>query len=207
MPPFQAQNTAELADAAKQELRKRLRALRLAHPAEALAARSRAIVARVGELPSFAAARSVALFFPLLERKEVDLRGLDAEARRLGKRVYYPFLEPRDGSLVSGLRLTSSLADLAERGQRFLEPPPEAPIAARGDVDVILVPGLAAAPSGHRLGYGAGFYDSLLPDVRPPAQAVVVVYDFQLLMELPTLPHDVPCDVVVTDTRSVTAQL
>ena len=83
-------------------------------------------IAKATVLRPFAAARSVALFFPLLERKEVDLRGLDAEARRLGKRVYYPFLEPRDGSLVSGLRLTSSLADLAERGQRFLEPPPEA---------------------------------------------------------------------------------
>ena len=58
----------------------------------------------------------------------------------------------------------------------------------------------------HRLGYGAGFYDSLLPDVRPPAQAVVVAFDFQLLVDLPTLPHDVPCDWVVTDTRALKAQ-
>jgi 5-formyltetrahydrofolate cyclo-ligase len=206
MPPFEVQNTAELADAAKQELRKRLRALRQAHPAEALAARSRAIVTRVASLPAFAAAASVALFFPMLERKEVDLRELDAEARRQGKRVYYPFLEPRGEALVSGLRLTASLDDLVERGQRFREPPPDAPVAARGDVELVLVPALAVAPSGHRLGYGAGFYDSLLPDVCPPAQALVVVYDFQLLVELPTLPHDVACDLVVTDTRVLAAQ-
>lgn len=206
MPPFEAQNTAELADAAKQELRKRLRALRMAHPAEALAARGRAIVTRVSQTPAFTQARSVALFFPMLERKEVDLRALDAEARQQGKRVYYPFLERRGDALVSGLRLTSALAELEDRGQRFLEPPTDAPIAQRGDVDLVLVPALAVAPSGHRLGYGAGFYDSLLPDVRPPARALVVAYDFQLLVELPALPHDVPCDLIVTDTRTLTAQ-
>lgn len=203
MPPFEAQNTAELAEAAKQELRKRLRALRLAHPAEALALRGRAIVTRVTQLPAFASAASVALFFPMLDRKEVDLRALDAEARQQGKRVYYPFLERRGDALVSGLRLTTSLSDLCDRGQRFFEPPPEAPVAARGDVDLVLVPALAVAPSGHRLGYGAGFYDSLLPDVCPPAKAIVVAYDFQLLVELPVLPHDVACDGIVTDARSL----
>jgi 5-formyltetrahydrofolate cyclo-ligase len=205
MIPFKATEVAELAEAAKHELRKRMRALRTAHPAEALLRRSQKLVARASALPAFQSATSVALFFPLLERKEVDLRGLDAEARRLGKRVYYPFLEPRGDALVSGLRLTTSLDDLAQRGQSFHEPPPEAALAARGDVDLIFVPALAVAPSGHRLGYGAGFYDSLLPDLRPPARALVVAYDFQLLVELPTLPHDVACDAVVTDARSLNA--
>jgi 5-formyltetrahydrofolate cyclo-ligase len=205
MPPFKATEVAELAEAAKQELRKRMRALRTAYPAEALLLRSQGLVARASALPLFQTAGSVALFFPLLERKEVDLRGLDAEARRQGKRVYYPFLEQRGDALVSGLRLTASLGDLGPRGQPFHEPPPEAPMALRGDVDLIFVPALAVAPSGHRLGYGAGFYDSLLPDVRPPARALVVAYDFQLLVDLPTLPHDVACDVVITDARTLNA--
>ena len=105
--------------------------------------------------------------------------------------------------MVSGLRLTASLDELAPRGSRFFEPPSAGPEAARDDVDVVFVPALAVAPSGHRLGYGAGFYDSLLPDVCPPGKAVVVAYDFQLLVELPTLPHDVPCDVVLTDARTL----
>jgi 5-formyltetrahydrofolate cyclo-ligase len=205
MPAFEATEVAELAVAAKQELRKRMRALRGAHPAEALAVRCRNLVARARALPAWQAAGSVALFFPLLERKEVDLRELDADARRQGKRVYYPFLEPRGDKLVSGLRLTGSLDELALRGQRFHEPPPEASVAARGEVDLIFVPALAVAPSGHRLGYGAGFYDSLLPDVRPPALAVAVAYDFQFLVELPALPHDVACDAVLTDARSLFA--
>ena len=191
MPSFDASQVTQLAEAAKQELRRRMRALRAAHPAAALDA--------------FMQARSVALFFPMVERKEVDLRELDAEARRQGKRVYYPFLEARGDGLVSGLRLTESLDDLAERDQQFCEPPPDAPEAARGDVDLLFVPALAVAPSGHRLGYGAGFYDSLLPDLCPPGKTVAVAFDFQLLVELPTLPHDVPCDLVLTDARSLAA--
>ena len=203
MPPFEVTEVARLAEAAKQELRKRMRSLRLAYPTAALRLRSQALVSRALELPLFLAAESVALFFPMADRKEVDLRALDAEARRQGKRVYYPFLEQRGDAMVSGLRLTASLDELQPRGSRFFEPSPEAPEAARNDVDLVFVPALAVAPSGHRLGYGAGFYDSLLPDVCPPGKAVVVAYDFQLLVELPTLAHDVACDVVLTDARSL----
>ena len=206
MPSFDASQVSQFAEAAKVQLRKRMRALRNAHPAEALKIRNRALVARALALPAFESARSVALFFPMEERKEIDLRELDAQARRQNKRVYYPFLERRGDALVSGLRLSASLDELAERGQRFREPPPGTPEAERGEVDLLFVPALAVAPSGHRLGYGAGFYDSLLPDVCPPGRAVAVAYDFQLLMELPTLPHDVACDFVLTDARSLTRE-
>lgn len=203
MPSFDPTQVTALAEAAKQELRKRMRALRSALPEAALALRSRSIVTRASALPAFAAASGVALFFPMLERKEVDLRELDAEARRQGKRVYYPFLEQRGELVTSGLRLSESLGDLSDQGRRFLEPPPGAPVAARGDVDLLLVPALAVAPSGHRLGYGAGFYDSLLPDFCPPGRALAVAFDFQLLVDLPSLPHDVACDGVLTDARSL----
>lgn len=205
MSMFDATQVSELAEAAKKELRKRMRAVRAAHPSAALATRSAALVARALALPAFQQASGVALFFPMEDRKEVDLRELDRAARLAGKRVYYPFLEQQGDAWMSGLRLTSSLSDLAPRGSRFSEPPRDAERAARADVDLLFVPSLAVAPSGHRLGYGAGFYDSLLPDVCPPGKAVVVAFDFQLLADLPALPHDVPCDFVLTDARVLEA--
>lgn len=205
MPLFDATQVSELAEAAKKELRKRMRAVRAAHPSDALAARSAQVVARAASLEAFQRAGSVALFYPMEDRKEVDLRALDALARAARKRVYYPFLEQRGEAWISGLRLTGSLSDLAPRGSRFFEPSPDAEQAARADVELLFVPALAVAPTGHRLGYGAGFYDSLLPDVCPPGSAVAVAFDFQLLVELPTLAHDVPCDFVVTDARTLVA--
>jgi len=197
---------AEVGARAKQQLRARMKALRAAYPAAALAERSARAVQNLANLPEFTASRGVALFWPLLEQKEIDVRQLDELARAQGKRVYYPgFGVTSTGALSSELRLTSSPAELAVRQHRFLEPPPDAPVAARGDIDLCVVPALAAALSGHRLGFGIGFYDSLLPDFCPPARAAIVVFDFQLLAEVPAMAHDVACDIVVSDARSVTA--
>ena len=195
---------AEMGARAKVQLRQRMKALRAAYPAQALVERNAKIVARVAELPAFVAARSVALFWPLLDKNEVDVRALDALARAAKKAVYYPgFTRSPEGTLCTDLRRTESTDDLALRGQRFAEPPPDAPAATRGAVDLIVVPALAVALTGHRLGFGVGFYDSMLPDFRPPARAVVVAFDFQLLAELPVEPHDVACDAVVSEARTV----
>jgi 5-formyltetrahydrofolate cyclo-ligase len=195
---------AQMGARAKIQLRQRMKAQRAAYPAAALAERNAKIVARVAELPAFFAARSVALFWPMVEQKEVDLRPLDALARAANKRVFYPgFTRSAEGTLCTDLRLTASVEELAVREQRFAEPLPDAPAAARGDVELVVVPALAAALSGHRLGYGRGFYDAMLPDFCPPALAVVVTFDFQLLAELPVEAHDVACDVVISESRTV----
>jgi 5-formyltetrahydrofolate cyclo-ligase len=207
MDPLDPQTFGELVELAKKQLRQRMRSLRAAHPAATLVERNARIVANVAALPAFAEARSVALFHPLLARNEVDVRPLDALARQANKLVYYPGIRvDAQGGRHSDFRLTANIDELADRGQRFWEPPPDAKSAERGELDLLLVPALAVALSGHRLGWGGGFYDVALPDFRPPARALVVAYDFQLLAEVPNVPHDVACDFVVTDARSVTVE-
>jgi 5-formyltetrahydrofolate cyclo-ligase len=65
----------------------------------------------------------------------------------------------------------------------------------------LIVPALAVASDGHRLGYGSGFYDATLPDFCPPGRALVVAFDFQLLGELPVTSGDVASQCIVTDRR------
>lgn len=196
---------AELRARAKKQLRSRMRGVRLAVPAAALRARNARVVERLTRLPLFLDARGVALFWPMEDRHEIDLRALDAAARKSDKAVYYPFMDRTDGGYRTGFRRVDDVAGLEERGRGFSEPPPDAPEASRGDVDLVIVPALAAAADGHRIGYGAGFYDATLPDVCPPARSVVVVFDFQLLAEVPSTPRDVACDVVVSDARVIDA--
>ncbi len=183
---------------AKAELRKRLRGLRATHPESAVAARSEKIVGRIEELPVFASAQTVALFWPIVERREVDLRPLDAKLRAAGKRVAYPAIDPETRVMTFRFAATS---ELEERGLGFEEPAPSAEEAKA--LDLIVVPALAADARGHRLGYGAGFYDRALPRFAPPAVTAIVVYDFQLLAEVPVLEGDVACDFVVTDSRTL----
>ncbi|HEX9619749.1 MAG TPA: 5-formyltetrahydrofolate cyclo-ligase [Polyangiaceae bacterium] len=196
---------AAIVPRAKRQIRKSMRALRSAYPRAALEERSRRIVARVSERQEFVRARSVGLFWPLLERAEVDTRPLHAAARLDGKAVYYPFAESAGDRLITGFRRADDSAELAERGRGFVEPDPARPAALRGELDVIVVPAVAASSSGDRLGYGMGFYDVTLPDFAPPAITLVVVFEFQLLAEVPTLPHDVRCHYVVTEERVLPA--
>ena len=178
-----------------------MRSLRSAYSRSSLELRSAAICSRLAqETPRFT---SVALFWPMEGEGEVDLRPLDEQLRKRGDvRLYYPFMEPKPGGgFTTGFRLSLDPNDLQERGRGFCEPPPDALQAQRGDLEVVLVPALVADALGHRIGYGAGDYDATLGDVRPPAEAWIVAYHFQLMAELPTEEHDVACDAVVTDER------
>lgn len=66
--------------------------------------------------------------------------------------------------------------------------------------DVVVLPALAVDHAGHRLGRGAGYYDRALEaDGRGPL-LVALVHAEELLPEVPHEPHDVPVQVVVTET-------
>src|SRR5262245_25726092 len=109
---------------AQRQGRSRMRSLRSALPVESIAQRSNAIVDRLTSHPAFLHARGVALFWPILANKEVDLRLLDGRARWSGKALYYPFMEPRGDIVRTGFRRVDDPATLVERSMRFAEPPP-----------------------------------------------------------------------------------
>jgi 5-formyltetrahydrofolate cyclo-ligase len=189
----------------KGELRKRMRGLRQTVPASACAAKSLRVVEKLIALPAIAEARAVALFWPMEDRHEVDLRSLHGRLRERGVRVAYPAVDGENGALV--FRFVREPAAMQPNALGVREPSPEEPEAARGDVDVILVPALAVDPRGHRIGYGAGYYDRALPRFSPMATAVCVAFDFQLLVDLPNTPDDVPVAWIVTETRTLRAEL
>lgn len=194
---------------AKAVLRQRARNLRGTIPTEAIAQRSAAIIERLAALREIRDARSVALFYPMERRHEVDLRAFDAELRARGVRVAYPRVDAPDDEPAPiaqqrmAFHFTASIADLAERGQIYLEPPGASEEAQA--LDVIVVPALQVDARGHRIGYGAGFYDRTIPRYAPPARTIVVAFDFQLIAEVPITEGDVACQIIVTDKRVITA--
>lgn len=183
---------------AKAELRRQMRALRAAIPEKARAARSEKIVERILSSQLFEQARAVGLFWPMLDRNEVDVRPIDLAARQKNMLVAYPFLR---GEGEMGL-LVCDPASLEERGNGFAEPPEDAAEIANDGL-VVIVPALAVDETGQRIGYGKGFYDRLLARIAPPARSIAVAYDFQIVAEVPATEHDKSVDVVVTDARTV----
>ncbi len=80
------------------------------------------------------------------------------------------------------------------RGLR--EPPASAPAHARDALTAIVVPGLAFAPSGVRLGQGGGYYDRALAGYA--GLKVGLAYGAQLVPDLPRASHDVLMDLIVS---------
>jgi 5-formyltetrahydrofolate cyclo-ligase len=193
----------ELVRRAKAELRKRARALRNTFPPATLATRSARIVEKLRAHPAVRSAGSLSLFWPIEQRNEVDLRALDASLRAEGKRIAYPAIDAETREMT--FRWVDAPEGMEERGLGFREPAPDAPLVEQ--LDVVIVPALAVDGRGFRLGYGAGFYDRALPSYRPPARAVAVIYDFQLVPDLPIGPHDVAVDSIVTDARTLEAEV
>ena len=66
--------------------------------------------------------------------------------------------------------------------------------------DIVLVPLLAFEKRGHRLGYGGGFYDRTLAELRRTKTIIAVglAYDEQRLDAVPHLDYDQPLDWVLT---------
>ncbi len=198
----------ELRRRVKAELRKRMRGLRQAMPMSSCRERSREIVERVLSLDVVKRAKSVALFFPIVEKREVDLRPLDAALRAQGIQVAYPSIvrgedpDERTGLMTFHFALAE---ELEERGFGFAEPKLGTPAleSTLRDLDVVVVPALVVDPAGHRIGYGAGYYDRALAMAAVPK--VVVAYDYQLVSEVPAMEGDVAVDWIVTDKRVLRA--
>ncbi len=67
------------------------------------------------------------------------------------------------------------------------------------DIDLVIVPGLLFDRRGFRIGYGGGFYDSFLRNKGAGCTSVGICYELQLVPELPAEEHDVPVDIVITE--------
>ena len=70
--------------------------------------------------------------------------------------------------------------------------------------DIILVPMLAFDETGHRLGYGGGFYDRTLEAYREqghPFTAIGVAYEGQKRDKVPVAAYDQPLDIIVTEQK------
>lgn len=86
----------------------------------------------------------------------------------------------------------------------YQQPVKDAPSIDPKVLDMVLVPGLAFDKIGNRLGYGMGFYDRLLAQLRPDCLRVAITCDALLVNSLPAEDHDVPATHIVTESSANT---
>ncbi|MBL1082043.1 5-formyltetrahydrofolate cyclo-ligase [Streptomyces actinomycinicus] len=161
----------------------------------------RALARRALELPELAHARTVAAYVSV-GSEPGTLTLLDA-LRARGVRVLLPALLPDNDLDWGEYTGPDSLAPVRHGGKMALFEPsgarlgPDAVTAA----DVVLLPGLAVDARGMRLGRGGGSYDRVLARLERAGagpRLVVLLYDTEVVADVPAEPHDKPVHAVVT---------
>jgi 5-formyltetrahydrofolate cyclo-ligase len=176
----------------KSALREQTRARLAELPATEVRAHSAAVWERLSVLPAFATAKSVMTY--VSTGTEINTHGLIRQLLAMGRQVCVPaWVDKYVPAAIHDFDL-----DLVEG--KFGIPEPKTAVTAV-QPEVWLVPGLAFAVNGNRLGRGRGFFDALLRTAH--GVKIALAHDFQLLDEVPAEAHDVRVDFIVTESRVV----
>jgi len=146
------------------------------------------------KLPAWHKAQTVLLYAPI--RSEVNVVLLWEEGWKSHKRVCLPRIENDDLEIYQ----VSHHVDLAVGPWGIQEPlPGKCPQAMPEEVDLVVLPGLAFDCFGGRLGYGKGFYDRFLLNLRDGTLRIMVAFEAQKVSRIPVYEGDLPVDIIITE--------
>ena len=186
--------------AEKAAMRRRLLADRARLSPDQRAAAARALRDAILELPQVQMAGTIAAYYSL--SSEPDTHGLVYALWKRGGYVLLPLLRPDadlDWASYEG-------PDSLRPGPRGLAEPSEPPrgMDAVTRADLVLVPALAVDHRGLRLGRGGGSYDRALARVAPGIPTIALLYDGELLDEVPADDHDQRVRLVARPSAGIT---
>lgn len=133
-------------------------------------------------------------FWPM--RSEVDTRPLMAALRDRGAQICLPAILDRTTIIFREMVRGAPMLDMGFGTQG---PGPE---AQELTPDLMLVPLAAFDARGHRIGYGAGYYDRAIARIQAAGHSprlVGIAFDVQEVAEVPEEPHDVIIPEILTE--------
>jgi 5-formyltetrahydrofolate cyclo-ligase len=181
----------------KAQLRAQVLALRDALPAAVRAAAAAAIAGRAFPL-AIKPGMIVAGFSPM--KTEINPVPLMRKLADLGAQLALPAIDGRGKPLI--MRAWHFGAPLASGQWGIREPVPEAP---QVDPDILIVPLACFDRAGHRIGYGAGYYDMTINALRAkkPVIAIGIAFAAQEIPKVPATERDARLDLVLTERETI----
>ena len=173
----------------KKELRATIRQQKRAMTEEEIVTKSQQVCRLLMDHDLYKHARTFYGYLPY--NQEVRTTPLLEQAIRDGKRVAVPKCYGDEMKFI----YLDDLSKVEPGYANIPEPIADGPIAD-DPTALVLMPGLAFDPEGHRVGYGGGFYDKFLAQ-EPHHPTVALCYDFQMMPHLETEEYDVPVDLVL----------
>ena len=173
----------------KKALRAQIRAQKRAMTDTQIQEKSAALAQKFYDSPLYQAAKTIYGYLPY--NQEVRTVPMLERALADGKQVAVPKVYGDEMRFI----LLTDLTAVESGYANIPEPIADDPVA-QDPTALVLMPGLAFDPQGHRMGYGGGFYDRFL-EQEPNHPTLALCYDFQMLPHLETEAHDIPVDVVL----------
>lgn len=176
----------------KNELRKNIKDLRRNMPSEEVLIKSKKASEFLIKSDIFKNSDCIMLYKAL--GNETDTETIIREAIAKGKKVALPVTDAKNG------RITPFMADADtsfEKGGFSVMEPQNTAVVQNGEIDVVVVPGIAFDLQGNRIGFGKGCYDMFLE--KCSAVKIGLCYDFQVVDEIPTEAFDIKMDYILTE--------
>lgn len=173
----------------KTELRREIRARKRAMTEAEIEERSARLAQLFFASRAYQNAKTIYGYLPY--NQEVRTVPMLERALKDGKKVAVPKVY---GDEMKFLYL-DDLTAVAKGYAGIPEPIADEPVA-QDETALVLMPGLAFDPQGHRIGYGGGFYDKFLA-AEPHHPTLALCYEFQMLPKLDVEDHDIPVDTVL----------
>ena len=173
----------------KKALRAAIRQQKRAMTEDEIVKKSQALGALLRETDLYKNAKTFYGYLPY--NQEVRTVPMLEQAMKDGKRVAVPKCYGDQMKFIY-------LDDLSrvEKGYAGIPEPIDDGPVAHDPTALVLMPGMAFDPEGHRIGYGGGFYDKFLAQ-EPDHPTLALCYDFQMLPALETEEYDIPVDLVL----------
>lgn len=173
----------------KKQLRKQIRELKKAMTLAQIEEKSKQLKEQFCACEQYRTAKTVYGYMPY--NQEVRTVPILEQALLDGKPVAVPKVYGDEMRFI----YLSDFSAVENSDMGIPEPIADNPVAD-DPTALVLMPGIAFDPMGHRIGYGGGFYDKFLA-LEPEHPTVALCYDFQMLPKLETEEFDIPVDLVL----------
>ena len=162
--------------------------------------KSKFIEKKLNSLHEFNRAKTILFYVGI--KSEVRTKSMIENALSIGKIIAIPLNKSKNhGTCISRLY---SLDDLEIIKLGLLEPKEDKfEEISLNEIDLAILPGIAFDTQGHRLGYGGGFFDRLLPYLRKNTPLIGLAYEINISEKIPYESHDRKVNKIITEDRII----
>ena len=185
----------------KQEIRNEISTFFNSLPADQLEANTQIIENRLFEFANFLESKIVMLY--VNAENEVATDNIIKRSYEFNKIVVLPVFDAAKSTLRL-MKVDNPDKDLVAGPRGILEPHPDKCKPVPMDcIDIAIVPGIAMDEKGGRIGPGDGLYDRVIPDLPMTTRKVGLVFEGQLIPQVPMESHDKHVDIIITEKRVI----